>query len=317
MATWSFKVARIFGIDIRLDLFFIAGIALMIYMGRGLGLAYSVLWVFFLFFFVLLHEFGHCWAAVRNGGEAESITLWPLGGLARVTGATNSPRETIEIAAMGPAVNFLLCLLIGGVLVAIGRPPSLHPFVWGSFAEGLFKMNLMLGLFNLIPGFPLDGGRILQGILAIRLGFGKSLLIASWVGQGCAVILGMIAIGTSSFLLAGVAIFMFMVAMRERQMLQRGMLYAETETTFGHDFSRGYATVDRAERRRRPSWFSRLRARRRRRLAVRQAREEAEMKQRVDDLLEKVSRDGIDSLTSKERRFLEQASRKIRTARKP
>lgn len=320
MQTFSFKVARLFGIDIRIDLFFIAGVVLLLYLGTGeggLGLHYSLLWISFLFLFVLLHEFGHCWAAIRNGGTAESITLWPLGGLARITGATNSPRETIEIAAMGPAVNFILCILIGVGLLLAGKTPDLHPFRFNSFVDGLFKLNLMLFLFNLIPGFPLDGGRILQGILAIRLGYGKSLLIATWVGQGCSVILGMVAIGTSSFMLAGIAIYMFIVAWQERQMLRSGMLYAEAETTYGHDFSGGYTTVEGAEPRRRPSWLRGLRERRRRRRDARSAREAAEMKRKVDELLEKVSRDGIDSLTAKERRFLEDASRKFRTTQKP
>lgn len=320
MTELAWKVGRIFGIEIRLHISFFLGILLLVFWGvrGGSGLLVSVLWALFLFVFVLLHELGHCWAAVRNGARAESILLWPLGGLATISGGRNDPGATIQIAAMGPAVNLLACIIIGGGLLLSGHTPQFNPFFyyltgigWVDFVNGLFLMNLVLLCFNLLPGFPLDGGRILQGILQTSFGYGKSMLIATRVGQIASFGVAFFSIIFEKVILVFIAIFMFYECWRERQRLKEGAHYYESEMTFGHDFSGGYTTVEGVEARRRTSWLGRMQQRRRQKKAARAAQEDAEIRRKVDDLLEKVSREGLKSLTSKERRFLHSASRKF------
>lgn len=315
---WSFKVFRIFGIDVRLHVFFVIfAVVLLAYgyeQGGTRGLWLTALWDGCLFLCILLHEFGHCWAAIRSGGRAESIVLWPLGGLATITGRTNRPRETIFIAAAGPAVNLILCIVFGVLLVLMGRPPSLNPLetTW-TFTAGLFRLNYILLLFNLIPAFPLDGGRILQGTLALRMGYSKSLYVATWIGQVGAIILGTLALIAEVLMVVFIAIWVFIESGRERAMLKQGYRVDETESAFGYDFSQGYTSVEPEEKPKRVSWLGRRKARRRRQKAVREARKDAEIRRRVDELLQKVSDGGMESLTREEKRFLEEASRKFRS----
>ena len=312
---WHLKVGRIFGIEIRLHFLFLGGallLALRLSGPGGLGFAYSLLITACLFIFVLAHELGHCWAAIRNGGQAESILLWPLGGLATLTGGSGDPKATIQIAAAGPGVNALFCLVLTPVIIFSGHAPSLNPLApFSSFADACFRLNLMLLLFNLLPAFPMDGGRILQGVLQIKLGFGRSMLIATRVGQVAAVALGFVGVLVNHIWLLFISLFVLFESTRQRQMLKMGALFSESDSAFGHDFSRGYSSLD-GEPTPRRSWFQGVRDRRRRRRADREAREEAEIRRRVDEILEKVSRDGLKSLTSKERRFLHQASRRFR-----
>ncbi|MCZ6602514.1 MAG: site-2 protease family protein [Planctomycetota bacterium] len=315
MGEWSFKVGRIFGIQIRLHLFFVMGVVFILLRGHQNGdFTNALFWCFSLYVTVLLHELGHCWAGIRNGARAESILLWPLGGLATITGGRDTPGATIEIAAMGPAVNLILCILIGGGLMLAGSAPSLNPFAWPhSFADGLFRMNLVLLLFNLLPAYPLDGGRILQGVLAMFYGFSRSVLIATRVGQVASIILGVLAIAYKELLVAAIALYIFMTCGQERRRVKEGVLYSESEQIFGHDFSDGYRSLEAEEKPERKSWGQRRREQKLRRKAMQAAQEDSAMRQRVDDLLEKVGRDGIDSLTAKERSFLEEASRKFRS----
>ena len=318
---WTFKFGRLFGIQIRLHILFVFILIMIPVRGLkygGEGFLDGLGWVFSLYGFVLLHELGHCWAAIRIGSQVESITLWPLGGLATITGGQNRPRETMFVAFAGPAVNLIFVMLIGGYLLAMSHGIEWDPFIWPrGFLRGLFRMNLVLFCFNMLPALPLDGGRILQGAMARSIGFGKSTLVATYVGQGIACVLGLVALyyysAEGRIFMAIMAIYIFLMAWQERRLLREGYLYSEAERTFGYDFSGGYSTIDPEDKPRKVSWWKRRKEQARRRKAVKAAKDEADMRRRVDELLSKVSEIGMEGLTAAERRFLEEASKKFRS----
>jgi len=178
---WSFRIARLFGIDIRLHIIFLVLIAWLclekVFESGSLSEGLRMFFVLFILFgFVLLHELGHSLAAKKAGIRVIDITLWPLGGLARLAGETRDPKTELKIATAGPAVN------LGIVLAML---PLVYITEWGDqpLVRFVFLVNLVMGLFNLIPAFPLDGGRILRAIIAFKLPYLKATEIAVFIGK--------------------------------------------------------------------------------------------------------------------------------------
>lgn len=275
---------------------------------------------------ILLHEFGHCAAARSVGTYADQVLLWPLGGLAFV-GRGGSPRKDIWISLAGPLVNFALAAALFGA-AALQRQVfqwgMLDPFHgWGAWGErwdarlcvDLARANFFLGACNLCaPVYPLDGGQILRALFAMRMGFER----ATWLCTTIALVVGGIllvwGIVLQELTLLMFAAFVLYMAWRERALLREGALEGYSQTYLGHDFSMGYTSLERGERRerrRRPGFFARLRQRRAERRAQRRQEEEERLRGRVDQLLEKVSREGIAGLTPEERSYLEEASRRF------
>ena len=170
------EVASAFGIPIRLHWSFLAVLAgLLVWAGPGawlgtLGLAIG------LFGSVLLHELGHALAARYYGIETAHITLYPFGGVAAISQMPRNPLQELVIAIAGPAVNGGLFLLFGALSLGFGS--------W--VAGGLALMNLAMGMFNLIPAFPMDGGRVLRALLATRMGWMRASSMSIKIGQGFA-----------------------------------------------------------------------------------------------------------------------------------
>jgi Zn-dependent protease/CBS domain-containing protein len=176
-----------------------------------------------LFVCVTLHELGHSIAAQRFGIPVREIVLLPLGGVALLSRNPSKPWHELIIAAAGPLVNVVIAaVLIGvtGAVAAIGNfdsnalqqnaPPSLSTLlVW------LLQANIFLVLFNLIPAFPLDGGRMFRAILALWLPARRATRIATVVGQAIAILLGVIGVATGNFALVLVAVFVFFGAGQE------------------------------------------------------------------------------------------------------
>jgi Zn-dependent protease len=189
----SLHVATAFGIPIRLHWTFLVLLSVFAWLGH-LG-AFVVL-----FGCVLLHELGHGLAAKRYGIRVLDIVFWPLGGMARMSDIPEEPRVEGMVAAAGPAVNFLLAALGTGIglfaLVASGG--STHPLVAGAFF--FVAVNLALGTFNLLPAFPMDGGRLLRAWFARRQDWVGATERAVQVGRVLA-----LALVALSLLLAGVA----------------------------------------------------------------------------------------------------------------
>lgn len=233
---WSYSVARISGIDIRIH----ATFALILAYGafrwgfpKGLegasslpGAAFGMGLMILLFACVVLHELGHSLVAQRFGLKVREILLLPIGGVARLEKNPEKPLHELLIAAAGPLVNVAIAVVlffVGGLAVNFGGieggsllqsadgPPSLVT-LWG----WLFTANVALALFNLIPAFPMDGGRILRAALALKMGFSRATRIATGVGQAIAFAFGLFGVLTGNILLVVVAFFVFTGAGQER-----------------------------------------------------------------------------------------------------
>ena len=214
---WSFAIGTVKGTVVRIHftfLLFLAWIVLAANAAGGTRAALSAgLFFILLFASVLLHEFGHIFVGRRFGVRTPTVTLLPIGGVALMERIPEEPRQELLISLAGPAVN----LVIGGALVlALGGLPA-HPDMELSnlgqaFWTHLAFANLALALFNLLPAFPMDGGRALRALLAARLGYARGTKAAAAVGQLLAVLLGLFGIASGNFILALIAIFVFLGA---------------------------------------------------------------------------------------------------------
>lgn len=228
---WSFRVAEIAGIPIRIHISFFLILLLGAYQwgsmtgtlnGAVFGLALMIL----LFVCVTLHELGHSLVAKTFGVPVRQIVLLPLGGVAQITKNPEKPVHELLIAIAGPLVNVVLAILLfvplgltltptvltghGLLPEGLGNTPSLTTaLLW------LFAANVSLAIFNFIPAFPLDGGRVLRALLAMFMGFPRATRIAAAVGQWIAILLGLYSVFSGNFVLTLVAVFIFFGAGQE------------------------------------------------------------------------------------------------------
>lgn len=182
------------------------------------GLLYGAFLTLLLFGIVLLHELGHSLAALHFNIPVRDITLLPFGGLARLERMPDKPFQEFIVAIAGPAVNVLLALMLFPVLWLLtdGRIVSTrllfralsNPSLPG-LVTYLFVVNLSLLIFNMIPAFPLDGGRVFRALLAMVVGNEKATRVAVWVGRSFAILLGIYGLISLNFLLAFIAFFIF------------------------------------------------------------------------------------------------------------
>jgi Zn-dependent protease len=178
--SFSFTLARVFGIPLRVHGLFVALVAALLLTGAGTGRGLATLVLLgVLFASVLLHELGHSLVARRFGAHIVDITLWPLGGLSRMTGVPERPREETLVALAGPATN-LLALLIA---LPFGVEISLVSLRDGGWLDAFACVNAALALFNLAPAFPMDGGRALRALLSARHGYLQATEIAVRIGR--------------------------------------------------------------------------------------------------------------------------------------
>ncbi len=335
---WSFKLGRVWGIDVRVHVAFIICAVVLIWMelpSADAAYDWSLGEVLFdavgtyalLFLVVLLHEFGHCWGARHTGGEADEILLWPLGGLASVN-PPNDPRSNMITTLAGPSVNVILCAICSAVLAAwlgsLGAVPwnPLHPMIpvdrsiiptaAQMWVIRLFGISYFLLLVNMLPIFPFDGGRMLQAWLWSRKGYFAATEIATGVGMVGAILIGLFALFIEqSWLLMLIAVFGYMTCWQTRRMAKEQAEFGMGE--FGYDFTRGYASLERSGvRERRPGPVVRWRAARALRRAERERLEHEQHQQTVDEVLRKVARLGMASLSPRERRILEEETRRAR-----
>jgi stage IV sporulation protein FB len=213
---WSFRIARIAGTDVKIHVTFLALLVFLAgsdyFAGGGAAALGSTLFFLAVFGCVLAHEFGHILMARRFGVRTPDVILLPIGGLARLERIPEEPRQELAIAIAGPAVTLVLAGIFAAIVFADGRTPSFAGAdLTGSFVNGLMQVNILLLLFNLIPAFPMDGGRVLRAALATRLGLTRATRIAAALGQGFAVLLGVYGF-SRSFILVLIALFIFMGA---------------------------------------------------------------------------------------------------------
>lgn len=183
----------------------------------------NLLWPLFIFTMVVLHELGHALAARQFGIGTRDITLYPMGGVAALNRPAHNVKEELAITAAGPLVNFALA----GV-AWFGAP------YLGMFAYPLFMVNMGLGLFNLLPAFPMDGGRILRALLAMKFGYEDATRMAASLGRMMAWGFGLWGLFTASFNLVLIGVFVWLAATAELAQLHvRRFLNAPPVGTVG------------------------------------------------------------------------------------
>ena len=221
--SWSFSIGRIGATTVRVHLTFfllLAWIGISAWQKGGApAAAISMLFIVLIFACVLLHEFGHILMARRFGIETPDVTLLPIGGVARISRMPEKPTQELAVAIAGPMVNvaigFLLFLIIGAI-----EPDALSriddPRI--SFVARLAAANIFLVIFNLIPAFPMDGGRVLHALLAMKLGPARATQVAASLGQALAFAFGFLGLLYGNPLLIFIAIFVYIAAAGEAQM---------------------------------------------------------------------------------------------------
>lgn len=187
--------------------------------GGFAGALTSVVFVFAVFGCVVLHELGHALMARQFNIGTRDITLYPIGGVASLERMPRRPAHELAIALAGPAVNVLIAAALFAVLVLgdIGTQGLLLDFAGGSFLAKLLFVNLALVVFNMLPAFPMDGGRVLRAFMAMRLPYLRATEMAVRVGQAVAVVLGLVGLFSGGTLLF-VALFVYLAAQAELAM---------------------------------------------------------------------------------------------------
>lgn len=223
---WSFKLGRYAGIDVYLHVTFLLliGWVGLLHWRQGQSMAAAVLGVVFIlavFLCVVLHEYGHALTARRYGIQTRDITLFPIGGVARLEKIPTNPLQELWVALAGPAVNVVLAvsLFVWLKITATFEPLQMLTITTGPFLERIMAVNLFLAIFNMIPAFPMDGGRVLRAILATRQEYGRATQIAASIGQGIAVLFGLVGLFYNPLLLF-IAFFVWIGAAQEAGVAQ-------------------------------------------------------------------------------------------------
>ena len=216
---WSITIGSIAGTAVRVHatfLLFLAWIGLSAFSrGGGDAAKQNLIFIVALFGCVLLHEFGHIFMARRFGIKTPEVTLLPIGGVASLERMPEEPRQELAVALAGPTVNLVIALAL--LLFAGAAMPEDMAKIDDakiSLASRLLSANIFLALFNMIPAFPMDGGRVLHALLAMRLGPKRAIDIAARVGQGLAFVLGFLGLFGNPMLIF-IAIFVYVAAAGE------------------------------------------------------------------------------------------------------
>src|SRR5205814_6874147 len=202
--SWSLPIVRIAGIQLRIHITFLLLIVWLAFgyysQGGSAAAASRVIFILLLFLCVVLHEFGHAFAAKAIGINLPDITLLPIGGVARLERMPEEPVQELIIAVAGPLVNVVIAL---GLFIAGGAQALLNPTAveTGGLIAQLLTINIILVLFNLLPAFPMDGGRVLRALLATRMNYARATQVAATVGQGFAFVFGFLGLLWNPFLI--------------------------------------------------------------------------------------------------------------------
>ena len=322
---WSLSLGRWAGIFVRVHLLFFLWMAYTLYQNAVMGqFIVGLIISSMVFVVIVLHEFGHCFGARSVGGQATDVLMWPLGGLATVD-APQTPRAQCITTAAGPAVNIVFCALCGTLLILMagfsgsvplnpfrlfGVPVDVSRWSLRDVVIVVWSVNYTILLFNLVPMFPMDGGRLLQVVLWKRVGFYRATLVATFVGMAGAIGLGLLGLISEQFLLIGIAIFGYLTCMQHRQALKSGLLTPDAEMGYGLTYNQHpwLETTSDADTKK-SSWWSRRREASRLRRSAKRRQNQEELEKQIDVILDKVHRQGIQSLTRTEKRILQRASK--------
>lgn len=222
---WSIRIARIAGTDVKIHLTFfllLAWVAMTNYLSGGAsGAIAGVVFIVALFACVLLHEFGHALTARLFGIPTPDITLLPIGGVARLQRMPDQPVQEILVAIAGPAVNVAIAAVLFLVLGVSGSPLRLDDFASpnAGLLQRLAAVNVALVLFNMLPAFPMDGGRVLRATLALFMRYAAATQVAARLGQALAFLFGLAGLFGNPLLIF-IALFVYMAAAQESSYAQ-------------------------------------------------------------------------------------------------
>ena len=224
----AFKLGSFTGIGIYVHwtMSLLLGVVFVFALSQGVSMGETLAALVFvgvLFGCVILHELGHALMAKNFGIPTLDITMYPIGGVARLESMPREPRHELLIAIAGPAVNLAIAAVLFVVITATGRSLALNFFIENdpNVLGSLMWMNLAMVGFNMLPAFPMDGGRVLRAGLATKISYKNATRIAAYVGQGMAVLFAVVAIFPIPFfttfnpILLFVALFVFTAARQE------------------------------------------------------------------------------------------------------
>ncbi|MHB8792797.1 MAG: site-2 protease family protein [Thermoleophilia bacterium] len=230
---WSFKVGRVFGIELRIHITFFLIIVYAAYVwGWGMpdtlgwpGAVYGAVLISVLFICVVIHELSHSRLAQHYGADVESITLLPIGGVSMLKNMPEEPKKELWVSLVGPLSNLVIAAFLGIVLLLVPGKVTAETaeqfadLIGGITLQGfvtyMLIINVLLALFNLLPAFPLDGGRVLRSILAQYMPYMKATRVAVTTGQVFAFILGITGLMLGAWIWLIIAIFIYFGAEQE------------------------------------------------------------------------------------------------------
>lgn len=219
---WAVRIARIAGIDIRVHVTFLAllvWVAWVSYATTGVleSMIDGVVLICLVFVIIVAHELAHALTARHFGIRTRDITLLPIGGISSLERMPDDPRQELLVALAGPTLNFAVAAVLAAIVLALGGsllPTTEIRMEPVSLLVNLCWINLSLGLFNLLPAFPMDGGRVLRALLALRMSDVRATQIAAGIGQAMAILLGIVGLFGSP-LLVFIALFLWIGASGE------------------------------------------------------------------------------------------------------
>ncbi len=331
--SWNVSLGRWAGVYVRIHVLFLLFAVIALYLGsqseRSELLSYAVVGLAILLSSVLVHELGHCVAAWRLGGNVEHVLLWPLGGLTHVN-VSHEPREELMTALAGPIANVVVCLVVAPALLLMNlavapllnplQPPVGATLSWTEGLEMVFWINWLLVVVNLVPAFPMDGGRALRCLLWPRFGYRRAVVLVARTAMIMAIALPVLAWVFGIFdryehAWAPMVIFGIFLYFSARQEVEKLAEHNAEEGFFGYDFSQGYSSLDQEfesadsprRGRLRRWWHGVQEARQQRRRQM-----EVEEERQVDAILQRLHDTGMKDLTSEERTLLARVSRRYR-----
>ncbi len=223
---WSWKLGEFAGIGVYMHATFLLLLAWVgvTYWNVGQSIEavlFGIGFILAIFFCVVLHEFGHALTARRYGIRTRDITLLPIGGVARLERMPDKPIQELWVALAGPAVNLVIAALLILAILAVGgfEPLGGLNMISGPILERLLIVNVILVVFNMIPAFPMDGGRVLRALLALRLDYTRATQVAAGLGQAIALLFGFLGLFANPLLLF-IAFFVWIGAAQESSMAQ-------------------------------------------------------------------------------------------------